>query len=70
MFRPGAGVSTAILLLIKTNRGGTDQLWVCDGTSEAYSLDHERNDLLPGGKLGPSRYAPLADNERVTEQSS
>ncbi len=42
VFRPYAGVSTAILLFTKTNSGGTDQVWFYDMNSDGYSLDDKR----------------------------
>ena len=48
VFRPYAGVSTAILLFTKTNSGGTDQVWFYDMQADGYSLDDKRNPLDPG----------------------
>jgi type I restriction enzyme M protein len=42
VFKPYAGVSTAILLFTKTNSGGTDQVWFYDMQSDGYSLDDKR----------------------------
>lgn len=42
VFKPYAGVSTAILLFTKTNSGGTDQVWFYDMKSDGYSLDDKR----------------------------
>src|SRR6266568_2803761 len=53
VFRPYAGVSTAILLFTKTNSGGTDQVWFYDVEAEGWSLDDKRTPLLPQDKLGP-----------------
>lgn len=49
VFRPYAGVSTAILLFTKTNSGGTDQVWFYDMQADGYSLDDKRN-VLDAGK--------------------
>ena len=43
VFRPYAGVSTAILVFTKTNSGGTDHLWFYDVRSDGFSLDDKRN---------------------------
>ncbi|QUR69488.1 type I restriction-modification system subunit M [Mycobacterium spongiae] len=43
VFKPYAGVSTAILLLTKTNSGGTDNVWFYDVTADGFSLDDKRN---------------------------
>jgi type I restriction enzyme M protein len=38
-----AGVSTAILLVTKTNSGGTDDVWFYDVQANGFSLDDKRN---------------------------
>ncbi len=43
VFKPYAGVSTAILLFTKTNSGGTDHVWFYDVTAEGFSLDDKRS---------------------------
>jgi type I restriction enzyme M protein len=53
VFKPYAGVSTAILLFIKTNSGGTDYVWFYDIEADGWSLDDKRTPLLPEDKLGP-----------------
>jgi len=63
VFRPYAGVSTAILLFTKTGRGGTDQVWFYDMTADGWSLDDKRNPLLLLEKLGPTPKHPLAEGE-------
>jgi type I restriction enzyme M protein len=45
VFKPYAGVSTAILFFTKTNSGGTDQVWFYDMKSDGYSLDDKRTPL-------------------------
>ncbi|WP_426572205.1 type I restriction-modification system subunit M [Aquihabitans sp. McL0605] len=52
VFKPYAGVSTAILLFTKTNSGGTEHVWFYDLQSDGRSLDDRRNPLLPEEKLG------------------
>jgi type I restriction enzyme M protein len=47
VFKPCAGVSTAILFFTKTNSGGTDKVWFYDMQTDGYSLDHKRQPLLP-----------------------
>jgi type I restriction enzyme M protein len=39
VFKPYAGVSTAILLFTKTNSGGTDDVWFYDMQADGLSLD-------------------------------
>ena len=43
VFRPYAGVSTAILFFTKTNSGGTDEVWFYDVRADGFSLDDKRN---------------------------
>jgi type I restriction enzyme M protein len=52
VFKPYAGVSTAILLFTKTNSGGTDHVWFYDVAADGWSLDDKRTPLLPEDKLG------------------
>src|SRR6266576_3992200 len=63
VFKPYAGVSTAILLFTKTNSGGTDHVWFYDVDADGMSLDDKRTELLPPEKLGPvPRTALTADD--------
>jgi type I restriction enzyme M protein len=43
IFKPYAGVSTAILIFTKTNSGGTDQVWFYDMRADGFSLDDKRH---------------------------
>lgn len=43
VFKPYAGVSTAILLFTKTNSGGTDHVWFYDMDADGFSLDDKRD---------------------------
>ncbi len=45
VFKPYAGVSTAILLFTKTNHGGTGDVWFYDMQSDGFSLDDRRTPL-------------------------
>lgn len=49
VFKPYAGVSTAILIFTKTNAGGTDKVFFYDMKADGFSLDDKRN--------------PIADND-------
>ena len=53
VFRPYAGVSTAILFFTKTDSGGTDHVWFYDVRADGFSLDDKRTPLLPEDQLGP-----------------
>ena len=66
VFKPYAGVSTAILIFTKTNSGGTDQVWFYDVHADGWSLDDKRTELLSTDKLGPVPKVELTaeDHER------
>jgi type I restriction enzyme M protein len=51
VFKPYAGVSTAVLVFTKTGRGGTDKVWFYDMKSDGYSLDDKREFLSSGGDI-------------------
>lgn len=63
VFRPYAGVSTAILAFTKTGVGGTDHVWFYDVQADGISLDDKRTPLLPPEKLGPVPTETLSDAE-------
>ncbi len=52
VFKPYAGVSTAILFFTKTNSGGTDHVWFYDLQADGWSLDDKRTPLLSEERLG------------------
>lgn len=43
VFKPYAGVSTAVLVFTKTCMGGTDKVWFYDMKSDGFSLDDKRS---------------------------
>lgn len=45
VFKPYAGVSTAIIIFTKTGAGGTDKVWFYDMQTDGYSLDDKRNPI-------------------------
>ncbi len=45
VFRPYAGVSTAIMIFTRTDNGGTDQVWFYDMQADGFSLDDKRTPL-------------------------
>ena len=45
VFKPYAGVSTGILVLTKTNHGGTDNVWFYDMQADGFSLDDKRSEV-------------------------
>ena len=42
VFKPYAGVSTAILIFTRTDNGGTDNVWFYDMKADGFSLDDKR----------------------------
>jgi type I restriction enzyme M protein len=63
VFKPYAGVSTAILLFTKTNSGGTDFVWFYHVEADGWSLDDKRTPLLSDAKLGPVPVTALKADE-------
>jgi type I restriction enzyme M protein len=72
VFKPYAGVSTAVIIFTKTGFGGTDSVWFYDMRSDGYSLDDKRN-LLDNSDIPDIvvRFSDLAaEKSRArTEQS-
>ena len=44
VFKPYAGVSTAVLVFTKTGHGGTDDVWFYDMEADGFSLDDKRTE--------------------------
>jgi type I restriction enzyme M protein len=65
VFKPYAGVSTAILLFTKTNSGGTEHVWFYDVEADGWSLDDKRMPLLSEDKHGPVPRTALAAEEHA-----
>jgi type I restriction enzyme M protein len=63
VFKPYAGVSTAILIFAKGGRTG--DVWFYDVQADGYSLDDKRTDLLPPAKQGPTPLSPLSEEEHA-----
>lgn len=72
IFKPYAGVSTAVLIFTKTGHGGTDKVWFYDMKGDGFSLDDKRN-LVSENDIPDivARYHNLAEekNRARTEQS-
>ena len=70
VFRPYAGVSTAILFFTKTDSGGTDDVWFYDVRADGFSLDDKRTkieaDDLPDAL---ARWATHTTTERSRERT-
>ena len=73
VFRPYAGVSTAILLFTKTNSGGTDDVWFYDVQADGFSLDDKRNpvdaDDLPDALTRWNKRTTTEQKRARTDQS-
>ncbi|MEA5465282.1 type I restriction-modification system subunit M [Leptothoe sp. PORK10 BA2] len=67
VFKPYAGVSTAILFFTKTNSGGTDQVWFYDMQADGFSLDDKRTPLV-NGELGARSAACLEQGDSIPEE--
>jgi len=65
VFKPYAGVSTAVLFFSRTDSGGTDYVWFYDVTADGYSLDDKRGPLLPDDKLSPVPLSELTGAEHA-----
>ena len=63
VFKPYAGVSTAILLFTKTGTGGTEGVWFYDMEADGWSLDDKRTPLLKEELLGPEPARRLKEEE-------
>ena len=65
VFKPYAGVSTAIVFFTKTNSGGTDNVWFYDMQADGWSLDDKRQPLLSEDKLGTRPKQALSEAEHA-----
>lgn len=65
VFKPYAGVSTAVLIFTKTNSGGTDTVWFYDMAADGFSLDDKRTPLLDETKLGARPSTSLDESEHA-----
>lgn len=63
VFKPYAGVSTAIVFFTKTNSGGTDHVWFYDVQADGMSLDDKRQMLVSEDKFGPIPKVALSAEE-------
>ncbi|GAA1738996.1 type I restriction-modification system subunit M [Microcella frigidaquae] len=75
VFKPYAGVSTAILFFTKTSSGGTDHVWFYDVQSDGFSLDDKRTalassdlpDVLARWQTLTDAGSPEADRPRTAQ---
>lgn len=61
VFKPYAGVSTAVLIFTKTNSGGTEHVWFYNMQADGYSLDDKRTLLTPEGELSQHQHNNIPD---------
>lgn len=74
VFKPYAGVSTAIMIFTKTSDGGTDKVWFYDMTADGFSLDDQRqpvkeNDIPDIIKRFNNRNSKEEQERKRTEKS-
>ena len=69
VFKPYAGVSTAVLIFTKTNSGGTDKVWFYDMKADGFSLDDKRS-AIPENNIPDivSRFHNLVAEESRTRK--
>ena len=65
VFKPYAGVSTAIVFFTKTAAGGTDSVWFYDVIADGFSLDDKRTPLLLEDQLGARPSETLAEADHA-----
>jgi len=72
VFKPYAGVSTAILIFTKTGHGGTDQVWFYDMTADGFSLDDKRTPTAENDipDIVARFRAPEAERQRARTEKS
>ena len=72
VFKPYAGVSTAVLFFTKTGTGGTDKVWFYNMEADGFSLDDKRNEIKENDIPDLlNRYHNLADeSERARTDKS
>ena len=72
VFKPYAGVSTAVLVFTKTGAGGTDKVWFYDMQADGFSLDDKRSEVKDNDIpdiIARFRHPDTEANRQRTEQS-
>lgn len=72
VFKPYAGVSTAILVFTKTGAGGTDKVWFYDMKADGFILDDKRSEISDNDIpdiIERFRHLEEEENRERTEQS-
>jgi type I restriction enzyme M protein len=60
------GTAKELLAIVKTNSGGTDNVWLYDMKAAGWSLDDKRQPLLPEDKIG---LQPLRDGHSLLSET-
>ena len=69
VFKPYAGVSTAVIIFTKTNSKSTDKVWFYDMKADGFSLDDKRNKIADNDIPDiVKRYHNLDDEEQRTRK--
>ncbi len=72
VFKPYAGVSTAVLVFTKTGAGGTENVWFYDMKADGFSLDDKRSEVAENDIpdiIERFRHLDKEANRQRTEQS-
>ena len=72
VFKPYAGVSTAVLVFTKTGAGGTDRVWFYDMKADGFSLDDKRTEVKENDIpdiIARFQNLDAEDDRKRTEQS-
>ena len=72
VFKPYAGVSTAVLVFTKTGAGGTDNVWFYDMQADGFSLDDKRASIADNdiADIIARFHAPENENDRERTEKS
>jgi len=70
VFKPYAGVSTAVLIFTKTDSGGTDNVWFYDMRADGFSLDDKRTPQLTEEQLELQYTEPTKGAKTLHEKSN
>ncbi|MCR4717017.1 MAG: type I restriction-modification system subunit M [Lachnospiraceae bacterium] len=69
VFKPYAGVSTAVLVFVKTDAGGTEDVWFYDMQADGFSLDDKRGEISENDIPDIIQRFHNLDNEKDRERT-
>ena len=69
VFKPYAGVSTAVIVFAKTDSGGTDNVWFYDMKADGFSLDDKRQPIGENDIPDIIKRFHKLDGEKARERS-